>query len=63
VYVLEGTVTLEQEGQGPRTLRTGEVAQEVPGVIYNAKNTGTGAATVLVVSLGEKDQPFSVPVE
>jgi len=63
VYVLEGTVTLEQEGQGPRTLRAGEVAQEVPGVIYNAKNTGTGPATVLVVSLGEKDQPFSVPVE
>ena len=63
VYVLEGTVTLEQEGQGPRTLRAGEVAQEVPGVIYNAKSPGTGPATVLVVSLGEKDQPFSVPVE
>ena len=63
VYVLDGTLTLEQEGQGPRTLNAGEVVQEVPSGIYNAKNTGTNPLTLLVVSLGEKDQPFSVPVK
>ena len=63
VYVLDGTLTLEQEGQEPRTLKAGEVAQEVPGVTYNAKNAGTGPLTLLVVSLGEKDQPFSLPVK
>ena len=63
VYVLSGTLTLEQEGQGSRTLKVGEVFQEVPGGIYNAKNTGTSPLTLLVVSLGDKDQPFSVPVK
>jgi len=63
VYVLEGTLTLEQDGQKPRTLKAGEVFQEVPGGIYNARNTGTRPLMLLVVSLGEKDQPFSVPVK
>ena len=63
VYVLAGTLTLEQEGETPRTLHAGEVVQEVPAGIYNAKNTGTSPVTLLVVSLGEKDQPFSVPVQ
>jgi quercetin dioxygenase-like cupin family protein len=44
-------------------LKAGEVAQEVPGVTYNAKNTGSGPHTLLVVSLGEKGQPFSLPVK
>jgi quercetin dioxygenase-like cupin family protein len=63
VYVLNGTLTWEQEGQGPRMLNAGEVVQEVPSGIYNAKNTGTSPVTLLVVSLGEKDQPFTVPVK
>src|SRR5271169_883838 len=41
VYVLDGTLTWEQEGQGSRTLNAGEVVQEVPGGIYNVRNTGT----------------------
>jgi len=63
VYVLDGTLTLEQDGQGPRTWKAGEAFQEVPGGIYNVRNTGTSPLTLLVVSLGEKDQPFSVPVK
>jgi quercetin dioxygenase-like cupin family protein len=63
VYVLDGSITLEQEGQGSRTLNAGEVVQEVPGGIYNGRNTGASPVTLLVVSLGEKDQPFSVPVK
>ena len=64
VYVLDGTLTLEEEGKGPRTLNAGEVVQEVPTGIYKATNTSmTSPVTVLVVSLGEKDQPLSVPVK
>ena len=64
VYVLDGTLTLEEEGKGPRTLNAGEVVQEVPTGIYNTTNTSmTSPATLLVVSLGEKDQPFAVPVK
>lgn len=64
VYVLDGTLTLEEEGKGPRTLTAGEVVHEVPTGIYNATNSSmTSPATVLVVSLGEKDQPFAVPVK
>ncbi len=64
MYVLDGTLTLEEEGKGPRTLNAGEVVQEVPTGIYIVTNTSmTSPATVLVVSLGEKDQPFAVPVK
>src|SRR5215468_1950347 len=63
VYVLDGTLTLEQEGEKPRTLNAGEVVQEVPAGVYNAKNAGTSPVRLLVVSLGEKDQAFSVPVK
>jgi quercetin dioxygenase-like cupin family protein len=64
VYVLDGTLTLEEEGKGPRTLTAGEVVQEVPTGIYKLTNTSmTSPATILVVSLGEKDQPFAVPVK
>ncbi len=64
VYVLDGTLTLEEEGKGPCTLNAGEVVHEVPTGIYNATHTTlTSPATVLVVSLGEKDQPFAVPVQ
>jgi len=64
VYVLDGTVTWEEEGKGPRTLNAGEVVQEVPTGIYDLTNTSmTSPATILVVSLGEKDQPFAVPVK
>jgi quercetin dioxygenase-like cupin family protein len=64
VYVLDGTLTLKEEGKGPRTLTAGEVVQEVPTGIYSATNTSmTRSTTILVVSLGEKDQPFAVPVK
>jgi len=64
VYVLDGTVTLEEEGKGPRTVNAGEVIQEVPTGIYKTTNASmTSPATLLVVSLGEKDQPFAVPVK
>jgi hypothetical protein len=44
-------------------LNAGEVVQEVPAGVYNAKNAGTSPVRLLVVSLGEKDQAFSVPVK
>ena len=63
-YVLDGTLTLKEEGKGPRTLIAGEVVHEVPTGVYTLTNTSmTSPATVLVVSLGEKDQPFAVPVK
>lgn len=62
VYVLEGTPTWEEGGR-PRTLNAGEVVQEVPTGVYEVKNNGTSPVKLLVVSLGEKDQPFSVPVK
>src|SRR5580765_4997626 len=35
VYVLEGAVTLEVEGQPPRTFAVGEGFQELPDVVHN----------------------------
>ena len=54
----------KEGGKGPRTLNAGEVVQEVPTGIYKATNTSmTSPVTVLVVSLGEKGQPLSIPVK
>ena len=35
VYVMEGSVMLEVEGQPPRTFKVGEGFQEVPGIVHN----------------------------
>jgi len=57
-YVLEGSVTLEHEGQPAKTLKAGDVFKNEPGV-HNAKNTGTTAVKILAVYLVEKGKPLA----
>jgi quercetin dioxygenase-like cupin family protein len=60
-YVLEGSVTLEHEGEPARVLKAGDSFKNVPGV-HNAKNTGTTPVKILAVYLVEKGKPIAEPV-
>jgi len=60
-YVLEGSVTLEHEGEAPRMLKAGDSFNNGAGV-HNAKNTGTTPVKILAVYLVEKGKPMAEPV-
>jgi quercetin dioxygenase-like cupin family protein len=60
-YVLEGSVTLEQEGKPPRMLKAGDSFNNGSGV-HNAKNTGTVPVKILAVYLVEKGKPVAESV-
>jgi quercetin dioxygenase-like cupin family protein len=59
VYVLEGAVTLELEGQPPRTYRAGEAFAEQPDVSHNFRNaSATAPAKALGFQIAGKGQPL-----
>ena len=60
-YVLEGSVTLEHEGEPPRVLKAGDSFNNGAGV-HNAKNSGTTPVKILAVYLVEKGKPIAEPV-
>lgn len=60
-YILEGSVTLEHEGEPARMLKAGDSFRNAPGV-HNAKNTGTTPVKILAVYLVEKGKPLAEPV-
>lgn len=60
-YVLEGSVTLEHEGQPAKALKAGDSFKNEPGV-HNAKNTGTAPVKILAIYLVEKGKPLAEPV-
>jgi quercetin dioxygenase-like cupin family protein len=63
LYILEGALTLEHDGQSPVTLKAGESAHIPAKHIHNAKNaSATGPSKVLVFLVGEKGQPLATPV-
>ena len=64
LYILEGSLTLEHDGQSPVTLKGGESAHIPAKHIHNAKNaSATGPSKVLVFLVGEKGQPLATPVQ
>ena len=59
VYVMEGSVTLEVEGQPPRIFKVGDGFQEMPGIVHNFKNASSVApAKALGFQIAEKGQPL-----
>ena len=64
VYVLEGTLILEPDGQPPVTLKAGESSHMPATHIHNAKNaSATEPVKVMVFLVGEKGQPLATPVQ
>ena len=60
-YILEGSVTLEHEGQPAKALEAGDSFKNDPGV-HDAKNTGRVPVKILAIYLVEKGKPLAEPV-
>jgi quercetin dioxygenase-like cupin family protein len=59
VYVLEGEVTLEVEGQPPRVFQAGEGFQELPDVVHNIRNASPDQPSrALGFQIAGKGQPL-----
>jgi quercetin dioxygenase-like cupin family protein len=63
IYVLEGTLEYDIEGQGRRTVRAGEALMVPPETVHSVKNVGSGDAAELATYFVEKGRPFLVLVD
>ena len=61
-YVLDGTLTLEQEGKPTRALSAGEAFLIPAGTVHNALNTSPATVRVLVSYVAPKGQPLTAAV-
>ncbi len=58
VYVVEGTIEYQLDGQPPVTLKAGDVLFVPAGVFHAARNVGTGHASELATYIVEKGKPL-----
>ena len=63
VYVLEGSLEYQLEGQPPVTLKAGGVLFIPAGTIHSAKNVGSANASELATYLVEKGKPLVSPAK
>jgi quercetin dioxygenase-like cupin family protein len=63
IYVLEGTLLYEVEGQPPVTLKAGGVLFIPYGVVHSARNIGTVNAAELGTYVVEKGKPLVTPAK
>ena len=64
LFVIEGSVTVEIEGQAPTVLKAGQIALIPAEIPHLARNDGNGGARALVThSRADKDKPFVVVVK
>jgi quercetin dioxygenase-like cupin family protein len=62
-FVLEGQISLDNEGVPTVTLKAGEVFHILPGKVHNATNNGTVTAKLAAVFVAEKGKPLTTKVE
>jgi quercetin dioxygenase-like cupin family protein len=60
-YVVAGSLTLEIDGQNPRTLKPGDGFHIQPGTPHSVKNETSDAAQIVVVRITAKNLPIAVP--
>jgi quercetin dioxygenase-like cupin family protein len=58
IYVLEGTLEYQIEGQPARTVKPGDVLFVPAGAVHSAKNVGTGNGAELATYVVEKGKPL-----
>ena len=58
IYVLEGVLEYQLDGQPPVTLKAGDVLFIPAGVVHSAKNVGSGNAAELATYIVEKGKPL-----
>ena len=61
-YVLEGSVSIELDGQ-TKTLKAGEAFAIPAGKVHAATNTGTAPATIVSTYIVEKGKPLATPAK
>lgn len=61
IYVIEGTLEYQLEGQTPITLKAGEVLFVPSGVAHKARNPGTINGAELATYIVEKGKPLVEP--
>ena len=62
-YTLEGSASLEIEGETPKLLKAGESYNIGSGKIHDAKVVGDAPAKVLAVYVVEKGKPLATPAQ
>lgn len=60
VYVLEGALEYQLDGQEPVTLEAGDVLFIPAGTVHSAKNVGPGTGAELATYIVEKGRPLVV---
>ena len=63
IYVLEGSLEYDIDGQEPMTFNAGDALLVPPDTIHSVRNVGTGNAAELATYVVEKDKPFLVLVD
>ena len=60
VYILEGELTVEADGQQPRTYKAGQASLEVVNTWHNGLNRGSAPLKFLAVFAGEEGKPVTI---
>ena len=60
IYVLEGVLEYQLDGQPPVTIKAGDVFFIPAGVVHSAKNVGSGNGAELATYIVEKGKPLVV---
>ena len=64
IYVLEGSLTLEMEGDAPRTINAGELYQEPLQGVMQARNLSTTDwAKIVVFQVGDVGNPMMIKAD
>jgi quercetin dioxygenase-like cupin family protein len=63
IYVLEGSLEYEIEGQAPKTFNVGEALTVPAGAVHAVRNVGTGNAAELATYIVEKGKPLLTLVQ
>jgi quercetin dioxygenase-like cupin family protein len=64
VYVLNGSITIQEQGKSPVTYGPGKAFHEPPKMVHDAKNaSATAPVKLLVFQALERGQPLAVPVK
>jgi quercetin dioxygenase-like cupin family protein len=61
--IVEGSETLEVEGQSPRKIGVGEGFHLQPNVVHRGTNGSNAPAKIVTVRIKPKDKPIMVPVQ
>jgi len=63
VFVLDGSLLVENEGRPTATLKAGDVFHVGPGTVHRSSNAGSVPARFVSVLIAEKNKPRSTPAE